>query len=103
MYKNKLLLIFRQDIKVPIKGHTYVDYEINTRTNKFMYTPFLIESSKNIIIYFTKQFTYVQKVLIMIFSSLIKVVWNEKSGYFSFVTMRLFTKMTTLVLWSLLG
>ena len=64
-----------------------------------------ITVKKNVSLYV--QENYVCEVHIMLFLSLIKVVWNETAGYFSFVTtysaVCLFTKMTTLVIWSLLG
>ena len=79
----------------------------------YVHIPVLIGNSKNftllnnvsLYVQESSVIKYVNKceVRIMIFLSLIKVVWNEKSGYFSFVTMCLFTKMTTLVIWSLLG
>ena len=72
-----------------------------------MYITVLIGNSKNITVQnnvsLYVQENYVCEVHIMLFLSLIKVVWNETAGYFSFVTVCLFTKMTTLVIWSLLG
>ena len=49
MYWNKLLLIFRQDIKVPIKGHRYLYRLWNQyKAKKFMYLPVSNGSTKNI-------------------------------------------------------
>lgn len=85
--------IFRQDIKVPIKGYTYVDYEINTRPNVLMYKPVLIGSIvKTLHTLLNNVSFYVPE------SSVIKYVnmkYNHISNKSGFVTMCLFTKMTT--------